>query len=165
LSRLPFYAFTLLGVVLLVDLALTVPLLAEPVATHFDGAGKPNGWMTRTGYAIFMVAFGIGLPLVISALIPMISRWLPARINIPNRQYWLAPDRREETLLFLRWHLGWLATLMAFFALGIHHLILMANALRPPALPHTPFLFMLGCFLAGMAVWTGLLWRRFRKPS
>lgn len=94
MSRLPFHAFTLLGVVLLVDLALTVPSLAEPVATHFDGTGKPNGWMTQTGYAIFM-----------------------------------------------------------------------ANASRPPALPHTPFLFMLGCFLAGMAVWTVLLWRRFRKPS
>ncbi|MDH3287833.1 MAG: DUF1648 domain-containing protein [Betaproteobacteria bacterium] len=165
MSRLPFHAFALLGVALLVDLALTVPSLAEPVATHFDGTGQPNGWMTRTGYAIFMVAFGIGLPSLILGLIPLISGWFPTRINIPNKQYWLAPERREETLLFLRWHLCWLATLMAFFALAIHHLILMANASRPPALPHTPFLFMLGCFLAGMAVWTVLLWRRFRKPS
>lgn len=165
MSRLPFYAFTLLGVILLVDLALTVPSLADPVATHFDGAGRPNGWMTRTGYGIFMAAFGIGLPLLISGLIPVISRWFPARINIPNRTYWLAPERRADTLLFLGWHLGWLATLMVLFVLAIHHLILMANASRPPVLPHAPFLFMLGCFLAGMAVWTVLLWRRFRKPS
>ncbi len=164
LSRLPFYALTLLGVVLLVDLAVTVPSLAEPVATHFDGAGRPNGWMTQTGYGIFMAAFGIGLPVLISGLMPIVSRWFPTRVNLPNRLYWLAPERREATLSFLKWHLGWLAILMVFFVIAIHHLILMANAVRPPELPHTPFLFMLGCFLAGMAVWTILLWRRFRRP-
>lgn len=164
MSRLPFYALTLVGVVLLVDLALTVPSLTESVATHFDVTGRPNGWMTRTGYAIFMVALGIGLPLLISVLIPILSRWFPTGINIPNRQYWLAPSRREETLVFLKWHLGWLATLVMWFVLAIHHLVLMANTLHPAVLPHAPFFFMLGCFLVGMAVWTVLLWRRFRKP-
>jgi len=62
--------------------------------------------MTQTGYAIFMVVFGIGLPLLILGLKRLISGWFPTRINIPNKQYWLAPERREETLLFLRWHLG-----------------------------------------------------------
>ena len=165
MKRLPFFAFTLLATALVIDLALTVPSLAEPVATHFDAAGRANGWMTRTGYGIFMAAFGICLPLLIWALIPLISRRFPRGINIPAREYWLAPERREETLAFLRWHMGWLATLMVLFFIAIHHLLLLANALRPPALPHTPFFFMLGCFLAGTAVWTILLWRRFRRPS
>lgn len=52
MMRLPYLAFTLLGIVLLADLALTVPALPEPVATHFDGAGNPNGWMSRRGYAV-----------------------------------------------------------------------------------------------------------------
>lgn len=162
LNRLPFYVFALLGGVLLADLALTVPSLAEPIATHFDGAGRPNGWITRGGYAIFMASFGIGLPLLILGLLPLFSRRYPKRVNIPNRSFWLAPERREETLLFLRWHIGWLAALLVFFVLAVHHLVLMANASRPPALPHTPFLFMMGCFLAGIAVWTALLYRRFR---
>jgi uncharacterized membrane protein len=165
LNRLPFYAFALLAAVLLVDLALTVPMLSDPVATHFDAAGRANGWMTRTGYAIFMAAFGVGLPLLIWICIPIVSRRFPAAINIPARNYWLAPERREETLLFLRWHLGWLATLMVLFFIAIHHLLLLANALRPPKLPHAPFFFMLGCFLTGTAVWVILLWRRFRRPS
>jgi len=165
LNRTPRYAFALFALALLLDLALTVPSLAESVATHFDAVGRANGWMTRTGYAVFMAAFGIGLPLLIWFLIPLVSRRFPAGINIPARNYWLAPERREETLAFLRWHMGWLAALMALFFIAIHHLLLLANALRPPALPRTPFFFMLGCFLAGTAMWTVLLWRRFRRPS
>jgi uncharacterized membrane protein len=163
MMRLPYLAFTLLGIVLLVDLALTVPSLSEPVATHFDGAGNPNGWMSRRGYALFMAAFGIGLPALIVALVRVVSGRFPNRLGLPNRSFWLAAERREETLQFLNWHMGWLATLMMFFVTAIHHLIIMADAARPKALPHAPFFFVMGCFLAGMAVWMVLLWLRFRR--
>ena len=161
--RLPYLAFTVLGIVLLADLVLTVPSLSEPVATHFNGAGSPNGWMSRRGYAILMAALGIGLPALIAALVFVASRRVPKRLSIPNRSFWLSAGRREETLQFLNWHTGWLATLMAFFVIAIHHLIIMANAARPPALPHAPFFFVIGCFLAGMAAWMVLLWLRFRR--
>jgi len=165
MMRLPYLVFALLGIVLLIDLALTVPSLSEPVATHFDGAGHPNGWMSRRGYAIFMAAFGIGLPALILALVRLAPRWFPNRLSIPNRSFWLAAERREETLQFLKWHMAWLADLMVFFVIAIHRLIVMADAARPPALPHTPFFFVMGCFLAGMAVWMALLWLRFRRTS
>jgi uncharacterized membrane protein len=161
--RLPYLVLTLLGVFLLVDLALTVSSLPEHVATHFDGAGNPNGWMSRRGYAIFMAALGIGLPAMIVVLLRVAPRWFPNRLSIPNRLFWLAAERREETLQFLQWHMGWLAALLAFFVIAIHHLIIMANAARPPGLPHTPFFFVIGCFLAGLAVWMVLLWLRFRR--
>lgn len=161
--RLPYIMFVLLVIVLLVDLGLTTPSLAEPVATHFDGAGHPNGWMTRKGYTIFMAAFGIGLPLLIMSLLRVVPAWFPKRVNIPNRSYWLAPERQAETMQFLNWHMAWLANLMVFFAIAIHHLVLMANGAQPVMLPHAPLFFVIGCFLAGMAVWTALLWYRFRR--
>ncbi len=163
MTRLPYLAFTLLGMLLLIDLALTVPSLSEPVATHFDGAGHPNGWMSRSGYALFMAALGIGLPALIVALVRVVSGRFPNRLSIPNRSFWLGAERREETLQFLNWHIGWLATLLVFFVIAIHHLIIMADAARPKALPHTPFFFVMGCFLAGMAMWIVLLWLRFRR--
>lgn len=163
--RLPYIVFLLLGIVLLVDLGLTTLSLAEPVATHFDGAGHPNGWMTRSTYAIFMAAFGIGLPLLIMGLLRVVPIRSSKRIKIPNRSYWLAPERRAETLQFLNWHMAWLANLMVFFVIAIHHLVLLANAARPVMLPHAPLFFVIGCFLAGMAVWMALLYYRFRRQS
>lgn len=163
MTRLPYLAFVLLAVVLLIDVGLTSPPLAEPVATHFDGAGNPNGWMSRNGYVVFMIAFGIGLPLLIMGLIRVAPVRYPRRLRIPNRSYWLAPERREETLRFLNAHVAWLATLMVLFVIAIHHLLLLANSSLPARLPQTPFLSLLGSFLAGLAVWIGVLWYRFRK--
>ena len=161
--RLPYLVFAALGVVLLADLGLTVPSLAEPVATHFDGAGIPNGWMTREAYVIFMAGFGIGLPLLVVGVPRLLPRWFPKRTKIPNRAYWLAPERRAETQQFLNWHMAWLGNLMVLFAFAIHHLVVMANASRPPRLPHAPLFFIIGCFLAGITVWTVLMWYRFRR--
>ena len=163
MTRLPYLAFVVLAVVLLIDLGLTSPPLAEPVATHFDGGGNANGWMSRNGYVVFMIAFGIGLPLLIMGLIRVAPARFPGRLRIPNRSYWLAPERREETLQFLNAHVAWLATLMVLFVIAIHHLVLLANASQPPRLPQTPFLSLLGSFLAGLAVWIGVLWYRFRR--
>ena len=162
-TRLPYVAFILLAVVLSIDLGLTAPSLAEPLATHFDGAGNPNGWMSRNGYVVFMIAFGIGLPLLIAGLIRVAPAWFPKRLRIPNRAYWLAPERREETLQFLNAHVAWLSTTMVLFVIAIHHLVLMANASRPVRLPHMPFLVLMGSFLAVLAVWIGVLWYRFRR--
>ena len=163
--RIPYMVFALLGSVLLADLGLTGPSLAEPVATHFDGAGIPNGWMTRKAYVIFMVSFGIGLPLLVVALPRFFPAWFPKHTKIPNRAYWLAPERQAETLQFLNWHMAWLGNLMVLFVIAIHHLVIIANASRPPRLPQAPLFFVIGCFLAGTTVWTVLLWYRFRRQT
>ena len=65
--------------------------------------------------------------------------------------------------MFLRWHLGWLATLMVLFFIAIHHLLMLPNAPHPPKL-RAPFFFMLGSLLAETTVWVIPLWRRFRRP-
>jgi uncharacterized membrane protein len=36
-----------------VQLAWAYPQLPELVATHFDGAGRPNGWMRRDSSVAF----------------------------------------------------------------------------------------------------------------
>ena len=77
--RLPYLAFTVLGIVLLADLVLTVPSLSEPVATHFNGAGSPNGWMSRRGYAILMAALGIVMGALIIFYRGEYARWATQR--------------------------------------------------------------------------------------
>ena len=51
----------------------TVALLPDSVATHFAGGGRPNGWMTREGYRVFMLLFVTLLPLFMVAM----AGWLP----------------------------------------------------------------------------------------
>ncbi|MBM3358888.1 MAG: DUF1648 domain-containing protein [Betaproteobacteria bacterium] len=163
MSRFAISVFALLAAVLIADITATFEALPEPVATHFDGAGRPDDWMSRRGYAMFIFAFGIGLPLAIVGLMRFVAWRFPARLNIPNRRYWLAPERRESTLRFLVSHMWRLACLMVLFAFAIHRLLVAANLARPVELPLVPFLVLLGLFLGGLAAWIAVLVNRFRK--
>jgi uncharacterized membrane protein len=73
------------------------PLLPERVASHFNFQGVANGWSSKhTFMAIYGVVLVVttvllvGLPLLLAKLPPSI-------INMPNRDYWLAPERKQET--------------------------------------------------------------------
>ena len=143
----------------------TVVLLPDFVATHFAGGGRPNGWMTREGYRTFMLLFVTLLPLFMAVMAGGLPRLFPDATNIPNRHYWMAPERREAALDFLTAHACWLGCLMVVFILGIHVLLLQANHSTPVRLPERPFFMMLGGFAVGMAVWIVVLIRRFRRPA
>lgn len=142
----------------------TIPQLPAVVASHFGADNLPNGAMSRAGYRNFMLLFTIGIPLL--AGLPL--AWLPARypksLNIPNRDYWLAPAQREATLAFLRQQGYRLSTLLVVFMALVHYTLLEANALQPPRLPMDIFLTVLLLFLGGMVWWTWSLTTHFRKP-
>jgi hypothetical protein len=164
MRRVPCLIFAaLLGGVALFLFA-TVDQLPDVVATHFDGRGRPNGWMTRRGYLAFSLAFDVGLPLLVAAAIGLAPRRWPRHVSLPNRDYWLAPERRAATLGFLAAHACWLGCLMTLFGAAVHWVILAAHAAASPALAVGPLLWTIGAFIAALGVWIYALYRRFGKP-
>lgn len=141
--------------------ATTTDSLPAIVATHFDGNDRPNGWMTREGYRVFMLAFTIGLPLFVAAAVGWLPRRFPNATNIPNRAHWLAPERREAAFAYLARHGCLLGCLMAVFSAGIHALIVDAHAVSPPRLASDRLFWMLAAFLIALTVWAITLLRRF----
>ena len=66
------------------------------LATHFDAGGKADGWMDRDRFRISMGAAMAALSLFL-ILVTLLIRHLPDRfINLPNRQFWFSPQRRDE---------------------------------------------------------------------
>ncbi len=145
-----------------VSLFESVALLPEQVATHFDGAGVPNVWMSRSLHLVFMSVFGLAFPLFLIGICWSI-RFLPAGlVNLPHREYWLADERRNETASYLVRHAVWFACLALGFVIGLHWLVVLANQRQPPQLPIVWVLGVVGPFLVGVAVWVCCLYRRFR---
>lgn len=164
-ARTPAVVLALLYAAFLADLWLSAPQLPGHVATHFDAAGHPNGWMTRAGHLRFMAGFGLALPLLLAGLGHAV-RFVPAAlVNLPNRDYWLAPERRAATCDRLFAQMLWLACLMLVFAASVHHLILAANRATPPRLPAPEMLLAAAAFLAAVGAWVVALLRMFRKPA
>lgn len=90
----------------------------------------------------------------------------PARyVNIPNKDYWLAPERRAQTLEFLGAHGMWLGCAMALFSVGVHWITMRANASSPPRLDGRLMYVVIAAFIVALAAWIAVLHRRFRKPA
>ena len=79
------------------QVAFYYPRLPNVVATHFNASGVADGFSSKRTHAIEMVSLQLGLALVFLGL-SWLLRVLPiTTLNIPNRKYWLAPERRETT--------------------------------------------------------------------
>src|SRR5690349_6137471 len=103
-NRTALICFVLCIVGYLIYVWQSSPHLPDKVASHFGMDGKPNGWMLRSDYVLYMGAAGVGLPLFILAIYSLLSIIPKQLINVPNRDYWFAPERRAETAAWLRRH-------------------------------------------------------------
>jgi len=85
------------------------------MASHFGSQGDADGFMPRSGYVVLVVVLLLGIPLSL-AFLPFALAHMDVRsINLPNGQYWLAPERREETFAFLRLHFILFASVLVVF--------------------------------------------------
>ena len=161
-SRLPWILF---GTALLVMAGFVLqssPSLPPTVASHFDAAGVPNSFMPRAGYIRFMLALGLGLPLVSVAILALVFSNANT-MNLPNRDFWLAPERIAGTRAFLLTRAAWFGVMMTLLMGLLHYLELNANAQVPVHLSSALFMGTLLAFAAVTIGWVVALRRTFRR--
>jgi predicted Ser/Thr protein kinase len=160
----PALVFIFLYAALVCFVARSASLLPEGPPIHFDGDGNANGWMNRSTYLLLICA----LPLLVAALFWLAAqraKFFPGLLNIPRRDYWLAPERRAETAAFLvRWLL-WLACVLTVFIGGLHALVIQANRLNPPRWPPGPLLGLVVAFLLVQMIWIATLMMRMAEAG
>lgn len=139
--------------------------LPERVATHFGHDGLANGWMSNDGYRAFMLVLGTLVPLFVVLMAGLTPQLAGRTMKVPNPDYWLAPDRKAGTLAFMLSHACWLGSAMLLFFIGMHLLLLRANADVPPRLPEQPFYAMIVVLVIVVIVWAFALRTRFRRPA
>jgi hypothetical protein len=123
------------------------------VASHFGAGGGANGFMPRDAYVMFMLALVVGLPTLLTGLAALV-RLLPVeRINLPDRDYWLAPERQEETVAYLERHGARLAAVLAVFLCFVHWLVVKANVVQPARFPEPLFYAGVAVFATALALW------------
>lgn len=158
-----FVTLILLMVFSVVFVIYTTAHLPEVLATHFAADGRADGWMTRGSYLLLMISVLIGVPALVSFCVGSLPRKFPHLTNIPNREYWLAPQRLDGSLHFLRSHSQRLGRLIVMLMTGMHYAIVVANRAQPPALPGSLMMALLVGFLFALVLWVVALYRRFRK--
>lgn len=142
LRRAVMFQAILIAIIML-QLAMYYPKLPDQVASHFDGRGQPDGWMEKKAFAAVSIAFPFILAIMMvafQAIMCSISRVPSSMINLPNKKYWLAPERRDETLAYVgpimsRFGL-WMGTATTALIVIIMGMALRANLTPDPQLTY-----------------------------
>jgi uncharacterized membrane protein len=126
--------------------------MPESVASHFGAGGVADGFMSRESYARFMVALVVIVPSLVFFTTRLASRLPVALINLPNKAYWLAPERQRATLASLAGFGTVLAYATALLLCLVHFMVVQANRVQPPHLEVVPVVAFMGLFFAVLAV-------------
>lgn len=137
--------------------------LPPVVASHFGSGGAANGFVGKGTYTAFMLAVVVAVPALIG-FSGQLVRVLPLQlINLPNKQYWLAPQRRAATLESLSSLSVPLALALVVFLCFVHWLVVQANAVQPVKLRETSLFVGLAVFGVATVLWLVVLFRRFGR--
>jgi uncharacterized membrane protein len=155
-------AITVLGVV--AQMILWYAELPAEVPTHFGAGGQPDAWSSRAGFCWLFLILYLSLIGILGFVVFAIGILPAGLINIPNREYWLADERRAATLRYVRLSLIWIGLTTTWFFMGIFELsarvaIEQMDSISPQ------FYVLLTAHMLFVLVYCVLIYRRFRKPS
>jgi hypothetical protein len=147
-TRLPSSLFFALAVLGAVQYGYYAPRLPEVLGAHFAGNGAVNGWQSKAAFfstelvvVVLAAVVGFGVPRIIGAM-PV------SLINLPNKEFWLGPERREETLSYIRTWSAWFGCGLLAFLLFVMELAFRANLQTTPRFNNAAFVPALLTFVA-----------------
>lgn len=76
---------------------LYFPHLPDRVASHFNAAGKADGFLSKGSYMAMMLGLNFGVSIFMGGLAWAIKFMPASMINVPHKEYWLSPSRRPYT--------------------------------------------------------------------
>jgi serine/threonine-protein kinase len=120
--------------------------------------------MSRNAYVWGMGGFALGMTAVLVGTFYCLRFFPPTLVNLPNREYWLAPERRQETFDSIFRAGVWLATLQALLFLGVNLLVVDANTSQPVVLSSNMWLLIVA-FMVATLVWICFLIQRFWRAA
>ena len=130
-KNLPLALFLILEILVLAFILATSSYLPDIVASHFNGAGVPNGFMTKKFYIGFMVVLVFGVPSIVAGGMSLVGLFPESRISLPNKHVWLSEKYRESTFAYMKLHALVIGASIAVFMAYVHWLVVKANRAVP----------------------------------
>jgi hypothetical protein len=157
---LVYFLLLTLGVLQWVNVYAQLP---ETMASHFSADGTPNGWQSKQAFFV-LTAISIAITSLPAFFLTRgIRKRSPGNISLPHKEYWLAPEHREETWRYLGIHLAWFGCgLLVVLLYGISQAINF-NLPNIHRFDSRGMWYVLGGFLVFLILWLTRFLRHFYK--
>jgi uncharacterized membrane protein len=139
--------------------------LPERVAAHFDGAGRANGWVARGTHTGLHVATILFMTVLFQGIALLPARLPREYVNLPHRDYWLAPERAAATHAWVAGMVLTLGCTVMLFFISLFRLVYLANLTDPPQLTGAVWWFAAGLLAMTGTVVAALVSRFARRPA
>jgi uncharacterized membrane protein len=160
-TRLPRSIFFAIIAIALAQATYNFPLLPETVASHFNASGVANGWMPKEAFFV-VYAIMVLVACVVQFFVPYSIANVPnARVNLPHKDYWLAPAQRESTMAYFKKSFAWFGCALLLLEVLAMGLAIRANFNSPPRVSAVSMLTLVAAFLLYTIVWVILMVRHF----
>jgi uncharacterized membrane protein len=159
-------------ILLLIGLALALlqiahyyPMMPDTMASHFDGAGRPNGFQSRGAFFGLTAVMLVTVVAIFMGLASLIRLLPTSWVNLPHREYWLAPERLEGTVDFIGQQMEWFGVATLMLLLLVVQAAVEANLAPEPRIDSASMWLVLALYFLYTAVWTVRFLRHFRVPA
>jgi|WetSurMetagenome_2_1015567.scaffolds.fasta_scaffold747621_1 uncharacterized membrane protein len=161
LRKISLTVFIVLCILCLAQGIYYYPLLPDKIASHFGVSGQPNDWSSKTSFITFYYIITAVMILIFLGLRFGISKIPVSMINMPNKEYWLSPEKKQETFDFMSHYSMWFGSATLLLLLYMFNQSFQVSLGRAKSLSHPAL--ATGIYIAFMALWmTGMI-RRFSK--
>jgi len=163
MRKISLIVFVILLLLCITHAVYYYPLLPDRVASHFGVSGRPDAW---SGKETFMQIYLIVVAFI-AVLFPgigIVLRKAPTSlINLPNKDYWLSPERKQETVAVLSRQFLWFGSATLLFMLDMMHQTFRVHLGKAQALDHP--IASIVIYVAFSMFWSiGLIVSFMRKP-
>jgi len=157
--------FLLVAALAIAQITVQLRMMPPVFATKFDFDGAPVAWMTAGAVATLEFAL-LALVLVGFWLLPRLFAHRTSMYwRIPNRDHWLAPERRAATIEALRGLISWMGVVVLLLFMAVSQLVFDANNRTPPHLASDALIWLLLSFLFFIAMWIWVIVRQFGRVT
>lgn len=163
MRKLSLVVFLILCLLYVAHVIWYYPQLPDRVASHFSFSGQPDAWSTKTFFVTFYLVITGGCALLFIGVSFGMSKIPVSLINLPNKDYWLSEDHKQQTFDFMSHYLLWFASATLLFFLDMFHQSVLVALGKTDSLPHP--MLSLGIYIGFIIVWSIGLLVKFGKKG
>ena len=158
------HVLAFLPLLALAHIAWYYPHLPNLMASHFGPSGKADGWMSKQGFALFYLVFIVIYSGLFGCMGSLLRKTPNELFNLPNREYWLAPERREATIKAFSHQFAVFGIAVGAFFIAVMQTIFLTNLGGSSQLSSLFFVYLVG-FLLYTGIWTVQMLKQYRHSG